>query len=40
MWVCNYTSVCSEVKDINWRLMEEYGFANDKNIGDNASIVR
>lgn len=36
---CVITSVCSEVKEINcWRL-EEYGFANDKSIGDNVSIV-
>ena len=36
---CVITSVCSEVKDINWWLIGEYGFANDKSIGDNVSIV-
>lgn len=36
---CNYTTVCSEVNEINWRLMGEYGFTNDKSIGDNVSIV-
>lgn len=31
-------SVCSEVKEIKWRLIEVFGFAND-NIRDNESIV-
>ena len=37
--LCDYSSVCSEVKEINWRLMGEYGFANDKSIWHNVSIV-
>lgn len=35
----NYQCVRSEVKEINGQLMGEYGFANDKGIGNNVSIV-
>lgn len=36
---CVITSVCSEVKEINWQLMEEYGLVNDKSVAENVSIV-
>lgn len=36
---CVITSICSEVKETNWWLIGGYGFANDKSIGVNVSIV-
>lgn len=36
---CVITSTCWEVKEINWWLIGGYGFTDDNNIGNNASIV-